>query len=189
MDISRPSSIVFSSIITKVPPEGNKQNIRFGWHTVGDPNGFFFLWNCKSGGNVRPAVAANPNFALGFERLSKIVVGLHAKPRLGSTSESFGQADGHFRTDTGAKVDEIVQRLSGNTKYFRSRCHAQSEWPKAFLPNNTTRVRRVFHRHDGFPFLMIINQLNVKSVSILKSENDPPIGANGNGPVSSTVAL
>jgi hypothetical protein len=36
---------------------------------------------------------------------------------------------------------------------------------------------------------VIINQLNVKEVSILKPENDPPVGANGNGPESFAVTF
>jgi hypothetical protein len=40
-------------------------------------------------------------------------------------------------------------------------------------------VWRVLHRHYFLPFLVIVNQFNIKSVSILKTENDPPVGANG----------
>jgi len=36
---------------------------------------------------------------------------------------------------------------------------------------------------------MIINQLNIKGVSILEPENDPPVRANGDGPEPSTLTL
>jgi hypothetical protein len=36
---------------------------------------------------------------------------------------------------------------------------------------------------------VIIDQFNVKSVSVLKPENDAPIGSNRYGPISPTVAL
>jgi hypothetical protein len=61
--------------------------------------------------NFGPAVPANSNFVFGFERLSKVVVGLHAKPSMRGTAEGFRESDCHFRADAGAMVDEIVQRL------------------------------------------------------------------------------
>jgi hypothetical protein len=36
---------------------------------------------------------------------------------------------------------------------------------------------------------MIIKQLDIEGVSILEAENDPPIGANSDGPESPAIAL
>jgi hypothetical protein len=35
---------------------------------------------------------------------------------------------------------------------------------------------------------MIVNQLDIKGIPILEAENDSPIGANGDGSVSSAIA-
>ena len=36
---------------------------------------------------------------------------------------------------------------------------------------------------------MIIDQINVEGLASLEPENDPPIGANGNGPVAFAITL
>src|SRR5216684_7155842 len=135
----------------------------------------------SSSGSFRTTVTANAYLAFGFESLSKIVVGLHPQPGLCGSAERFGQTNCHFGTNASALVDQIVQRLPRNSENLCARRYAQSERLKAFLPDDASGVGRVLHRHDFLPFLMIINQLNIKGVSILEPENDPPVRANGDG--------
>src|SRR5882757_3185693 len=50
-------------------------------------------------------------------------------------------------------------------------------------------MRGVFHGHVSSPFLMVIDQLNVKGIIPLKAENDAPIGPNRHGPQPPQVAF
>src|ERR1700730_17305732 len=112
--------------------------------------------------NFRPLVPADADFALGLQRLGKIVVRLHPQPGLRGAAESFGEANRHFRADAGALIDEIIQRLPGNAKGLRARGYAQSERLKALLPHDAARVRWGLHGHRPVPVIMIIDNLKLE---------------------------
>jgi hypothetical protein len=49
---------------------------------------------------------------------------------------------------------------------------------------------RIFHGHGRFSFsLVVINQLNVKSVCSVKAENDTPVGSHRHGPETPQIAF
>ena len=61
---------------------------------------------------------------------------------------------------------------------FAASATAQSKVLKA-LGNKKAGMHRVFHLH-GFYLLMVIDKVNVKSVSIFKAKNNPPVCADSN---------
>ena len=98
-----------------------------------------YLLNKSSSRNTRSLVTADFDFGFGPKRFGKIVVRLHAQPSLRGAAESFGKTNCHFWTDAGALIDQIVQRLPGNTQNFGARGDAQSERLKAFFANDAAR--------------------------------------------------
>jgi hypothetical protein len=72
-----------------------------------------------------------------------------------------------------------VKLLAADAEALGSFGNTQAEIVKTLL-DEKSRMYRVFHLHD-FDSLMIIDKIHVESVSIFKPENNPPIGADGNG--------
>jgi len=57
------------------------------------------------------------------------------------------------------------------------------------VPHRKAGVGRVFHCHGYASYsLVVIDQINIRGVALLKAEDDPPIGTNGDTPVSGEVA-
>jgi hypothetical protein len=51
-------------------------------------------------------------------------------------------------------------------------------------------MRRVFHGHDiASCALVVIEQINIRSVALLEPENDPPVGADGDTSITCEVAF
>ena len=70
--------------------------------------------------NFFGAIAIDLNFVLVLSRLCKIIWEVHLRSRLGRAAKCFCQANGHFRADAGLAIDDVVQRLPGDTKQLCS---------------------------------------------------------------------
>lgn len=106
---------------------------------------------------------------------------LKAEPELSSTAEGLRKPNCHFRGNPGLTVDQIVQSLARNAQHLGARGDGEPQGFEAILPDNAAGVRWV--SSAWYYSLVIIHKVNVKSVSILKPEDDSPIRSNGNGPV------
>ena len=138
---------------------------------------------------MRGFVTRDFDLILALHRPGKVVVHLHAQPGIRGAAESLLQSDGHFRSDARFAINKVIQSLAAHTENLGSGSDGKSERYQAIVPDNPPRMRGIFHGHEYSPFLMVVNQVDVASAVIFETENNPPVGAHRDGPVSLPIAF
>ena len=138
---------------------------------------------------MRRFVARDFDLILALHRPGKVVVHLHAQPGIRGAAESLLEPDGHFRSDARFAIKKVIQGLAAHTENLGSGSDGKSERYQAIVPDNAPRMHRIFHGHEYSPFLMVVHQVDVASSAIFETENNPPVGANREGPVSFPIAF
>jgi len=138
---------------------------------------------------MRGFVTRDFDLILALHRPGKVVVHLHAQPGIRGAAESLLQSDGHFRSDARFAINKVIQSLAAHTENLGSGSDGKSERYQAIVPDNPPRMHGIFHGHEYSPFLMVVNQVDVASAVIFETENNPPVGAHRDGPVSLPIAF
>jgi len=87
-------------------------------------------------------------------------------------------------------VNQIAERLARDTEHFGPFGHAEFQSIQAIFLDDLSRMRRVVHLHVSPSFrLVVIDQVNIASLAVFKSENDPPVTGNAYRPEALEIAF
>lgn len=117
----------------------------------------------------------------------KVMVRLHAQPHVGTTTDRLFETKRHFGRDTLFAPDETVKLLTRHSQSrggFRYACAKTIQ----FALDQAPGVGGILHGH-GVRLSVIVHKVDIEDLAVLEAENHSPVGANGNRPVASQIAL
>src|SRR5215831_10224822 len=120
--------------------------------------------------------------------LCKVVSHLQPQPRFRAAAECFVETDRHIGRNAALAVDQIIQGLPRYPQCLGSLGDCQPQRFDAVMPHRKAGVGWIFHRHRG-AFLVVIEQIDVRGVTLLEAKDNPPVGADGDAPITSRVTL
>ena len=123
-----------------------------------------------------------------FASLREIECHLQPQPGLSATPEPLVKANRHLRRNTAFAIYQIIECLTGHAKNPGRFRHRKPKRFETVVPNRLARMRRVKHCHVH-NLSMIVEKIHVGRITLLESENDPPVRLHGHTPESGKPSL
>jgi hypothetical protein len=122
--------------------------------------------------------------------LCHVVGRLHPNPDIRCSAEGLGEADRHIGGHACVAVNQARKSRPAYSKHLRPFRDGERKGIETIEPDGQPRVWRIFHRHGVLlSQLVVVDQLDVVSGTIVKTENNSPIGSHGDGPKPLAMAL